>query len=96
VITILPDEVVQAGSVVEAAERLGALLGLEGAAPLAATRRALNDPRYIRALWSSRKLPELRAEVLAAAVPSSRAVAAKAAGGILKCKRCRRPMTASA
>lgn len=82
--SVLPAEIAQAVSIEEAAERLGALLGLDGAAPLAATRRALDDPRYARALLSSRKLPRLRAQLLAAAAPPAGAIAAKAAGGILK------------
>jgi hypothetical protein len=88
----LPDDVLDAGSVEDAAARLGEHLGLDGAAPLAATRRALDDPLYARALWSSRKLPELRSQLVAAAVaeaerarpPSSGVLAAKAAGSVLK------------
>lgn len=49
-----------------AAERLGRELGLEGPAPAVATRRALADSDFARALRAVRKMPELRDQMLAA------------------------------
>lgn len=90
--TTLPAEIAEAPSLEVAAERLGAALGLDGAAPLAATEHALAEPLYARALLATRKLPALRDRFLASpgetkirdAEPSSAALARKAAGGILK------------
>lgn len=88
----LPDEIVNAPSLAEAAERLGAHLGLDGPAPQDATRRALDDPGYAKALLGLRKLPDLRDRLLAQPAahrladdaPSSLGLAAKAAGSVLK------------
>lgn len=90
--TTLPPEIVDAPSLEVAAERLGATLGLDGAAPLAAARHALAEPLYARALLATRKLPALRDRFLASpgetrisdASPSPAALARKAAGGLLK------------
>ena len=88
---ILPMEIAAAPSIEEAAAGLGTILGLPGPAPLEATRRALDEPLYARTLLAMRKLPALRDRFLAApdavrnaAAPSSAALAAKAAGSLLK------------
>ena len=81
------DEIRAAPSIGQAAALLGARLNLGGPAPEKATRRALDDPRYARALDATRKLPDLLARLLAApeAAPRSSArVTAKAAGSALK------------
>jgi hypothetical protein len=87
----LPRDIVAAETVEEAARRLGEALGLPGPAPMAATRHALDDPRYARALMTTRKLPALRDQFLAAPgaaapapPPSSAGLVAKAAGSLLK------------
>lgn len=84
----LPAEIVDADTLEEAALRLGILLELPTAAPLAATRRALDQPEYARGLVASRKIPTLRDRLLAAAdpapVPSSAGLIGKAASSVLK------------
>jgi hypothetical protein len=96
--TGLPEDIARAATPEEAAERLGRHLGLDGPAPLAATERALADPLFARALIAARKLPALRDRMLDAAAdmrvsaapdggapaPSAAALAAKAAGSVLK------------
>ena len=64
---ILPPDIVNAPTPEGAAKRLGKALGLSGPAPVAATRRALSEALYAKALWSSRKIPALRDQLLAAA-----------------------------
>lgn len=64
---ILPFGIAAAATAEEAARLLGQALELPDAAPLEATRRALRDPLYARALWSSRKIPALRDQIIAAA-----------------------------
>lgn len=87
---VLPKEVVEASSIEEAARRLGTAIDLPGSAPLAATRRALSDPFYARALMATRKFPAIRDRFLSEPVttsgetPSAAALASKAAGGVLK------------
>lgn len=84
----LPPEITEAATLEEAARRLGAALDLDGSAPLEATRRALDDPRYAQALIATRKLPAIRDRFLAdpssAPTPSGGALARKAAGSVLK------------
>ena len=86
----LPDEVTRAATIAEASERLGALIGLAGPAPEPATRRALAEPLFARALMATRKMPALRDRFLASAAaeakgtPGAAALAAKAAGATLK------------
>jgi hypothetical protein len=94
----LPENFAAAGTLDEAAARLGALIGLDGPAPLAATRRALEDPQFARALIGLRLLPEARDRLLAGGLRVSSAPAsaapppapgplgtvAKAAGAVLK------------
>lgn len=92
--SILLDEIAHAPSIDEAARRLGERLNLGGPAPIAATRRAVNEPLFARALLATRKLPGIRDRLLAAPhasrvggasqPPSSGEVAAKAAGSVLK------------
>ncbi|MEM6374714.1 MAG: hypothetical protein AAF672_01630 [Pseudomonadota bacterium] len=53
-------------SITVAAAQLGQALGLPGPAPEAATRRALSDPEYARALKAVRMMPALRDQMLAA------------------------------
>ncbi|MBG6212020.1 hypothetical protein IWQ49_006725 [Labrenzia sp. EL_126] len=60
----LPEEVRAAKTLSEAAERLGAYLELSGPAPEVATQRALKDLLYARALVTTRKIPEVRDQVL--------------------------------
>lgn len=91
-LTTLPDEVTKADTVDEAAARLGSLLELPGPAPLPATRRALAEPLFARALLASRKLPALRDQLLTVAQavritdtsPAPHQLAAKAAKSVLK------------
>ncbi|WP_340108941.1 hypothetical protein [Pikeienuella sp. HZG-20] len=66
-------EVAAAATIEEAAARLGALLELDGSAPLPATRRALRDPDFARALIGVRKLPAIRDRLLAGEVQVSAA-----------------------
>jgi hypothetical protein len=61
----LPDGIHNAPSPEVAAERLGVLLGLDAPAPLAATRLALEDRLFARALLATRMLPEVRDQLLA-------------------------------
>ena len=98
--SIMPAEIAGAASPEEAAARLGAWLGLAGPAPTAATRRALDDPRFALALAGSRNLPEMRDALIAGtlavppeapppspALPPARPAlraVAKAAGAVLK------------
>jgi hypothetical protein len=64
--TTLPDDIRTAPSEEVAAQRLGTLLGLAKPAPLAATRRALKDPLFARALITARKIPAVRDQLLIA------------------------------
>ena len=85
----LPSDIRSADSLELAAEKLGHFLGLPDAAPLEATRRALDEPRYALALMASRKMPEVRNRLLETGLPagggtSGAAVVGKAARGILK------------
>ncbi len=64
--TTLPDDIRDAPSEDVAAARLGALLGLDRSAPLPATRRALQDALFARALITARKIPAVRDQLLAA------------------------------
>jgi len=88
----LPAHFHASASVEEAAETLGKVLGLDGAAPADAARKALDDPLFARALWAARKFPDLRDRLLQqpaamrvnAAAPSSAATVKKAVGGLLK------------
>lgn len=81
-------EIFDAASLEEAAQRLGTALDLDGPAPLDATQRALDDPRYAKALIAVRKLPSIRDKLLAdqgaAPAPSAGALAQKAAESLLK------------
>lgn len=61
----LPDTIRNAASIADAARLLGVELGLAGPAPEIATRRAIGDPLYSRALLASRKIPQLRDKLLA-------------------------------
>ena len=83
------EEVASAATIEEAAARLGALLEMDGPAPIPATRRALEDPDFARALVGMRKLPAVRDRLLAgkfrAAAPASATGSVlKAAGAVLK------------
>ena len=94
----LPESVLNASSTEKAAEALGQILGLDEAAPLEATRRAIKNPIYAQALLAARKMPAVRQQLLVApetvtiAPPagqtkppkSSARVAAKAAAATLK------------
>lgn len=91
--TSILGEVASAATIEEAAARLGALLELEGPAPLAATRRALADPDFARALVGVRKLPAVRDRLLVGGVragpasgtaPPAALSAIHAAGAVLK------------
>ena len=62
----LPDDIRNAASLEAAAARLGALLELGHPAPLPATRRALADAAFARALLTSRKLVAIRDQMLTA------------------------------
>ena len=92
---ILPPDIANAPSPEGAAKRLGEALGLNGPAPMEATRRALSEALYAKALWSSRKIPALRDQLLAAAgqmrisggaddTPTNAQLVAKSIKGALK------------
>lgn len=95
--TTLQDDLRAAASLEDAAARLGDALGLDGPAPLAATRRALADAQFATAVFALRNMAPQRDQMLAAphsaritgqgrasAPPSSAQVLAKAAGAVLK------------
>lgn len=95
--TTLQDDLRAAGSIEDAAARLGDALGLDGPAPLPATRRALSDAQFAKAIFALRNMAPQRDQMLAAphsaritgqnragASPSSARVLAKAAGAVLK------------
>ena len=95
---MLSAAITTATSLEEAATNLGAELGLTGPAPLAATKRALDEPLYARALLGLRKNPTLRDQFLSSpgtakisapteasqATPSAMALAKKATASVLK------------
>lgn len=88
----LPSDIHEAESLEIAASKLGAALGLDAAAPEAATRKALDDALYARALWASRNVPTLRDHLLGqpeatrmnASAPSTGALVKQAVGSVLK------------
>jgi hypothetical protein len=61
----LPDDVSQAPTFALACARLGALIELPGPAAPEVTNRAIKDPNFAKALLASRKVPALRAHLLA-------------------------------
>lgn len=80
----LPNEIPAAGNIEESARLLGEVLGLSSSAPIPATRRAIDDPRYASALLATRKLPEIRDKLLYQDSPSNSHIIRKASSGMLK------------
>ncbi|WP_172332674.1 hypothetical protein [Mangrovicoccus sp. HB161399] len=84
----LTRDILKAPDLSTASELLRKHLGLETALSPSVTRRALEDPVFAKALYATRKLPgvmkKLTASAEQAARPSSMAVTAKAAAGVLK------------
>jgi hypothetical protein len=64
-IEFISGRLAETASLKEASLRLGEYLGLEGEAPEAATRRALNEPLYLKALCSVRRMPSVLDQLLA-------------------------------
>ncbi len=87
-------DVASAATLEEAAARLGTLLELGRPAPLSATRRALADSNFARALVGVRKMPAVRDRLLASEIraagastsiaPPAAQSAVRAAGAVLK------------
>lgn len=82
--TKLRKEILEASTLEEAAALLGEDIGLRRPASLDQTRRALEDPQFARALLSTRKLPHVRDQLLAAAGQSATSLASQAVDGVLK------------
>lgn len=82
--TKLRKEIIEASTLDEAAALLGKDIGLKKPASLEHTRRALEDPQFARALLSTRKLPHIRDQLLAAALQSTKSRASRAMEGVLK------------
>ncbi len=80
----LPQEILEAPTLEDAARLFGILLELDTAAPVAATQRAINDPRYARALIGTRKLPHIRNKLLSETKPTTPQLIRKASESVLK------------